>query len=89
MNNLDKHEWTFTKDEKTAIKILEEQNFEVTVKKRFLHSMDLENVKNGINYDVKIPVGYPRMKMKKYMNIVLDNFNKYCELLELRKKVEA
>jgi len=85
MNNLDKHEWTFSNGERYAIKWLEENGFEVILEKRFISCDRLTVIKNGIEYKFRLPLGDKRINYKKIMEQFENDFEIYTRLIEAEK----
>lgn len=87
MIDISNAKWDFSKEEKFAIKWLEENGFEGKVIKQYLSKTEFEISKDGITNKFTLPQGIAFRNIKGYMEQYRENWKMLCELHELRKNV--
>ena len=80
MINLDRKEWAFSEAEKYAVRWLEEHGFAVTLQKRYVTVDYFRVSKNGVDYDLRLPLGDSRIDYKAFMEQFDSTFKLYSKL---------
>lgn len=88
MIDITKQKWNFSKEEKYAIKWLNEHGFSGELKKQYISKTVFSVCKDGVQDSFELPQGLKKMNVKKYMEQFSKNWGMLVELNKLREAVK-
>lgn len=88
MIDISKAKWDFSKEEKYAIKWLEDNGFEGRIEKQYVSKTIFTISKNGVTTKFELPQGVVFKNIASYMEQYKRNWELTCELHRLRKEVK-
>lgn len=88
MIDTSKAQWELSKEEKAAIKWLNENGYEGELVKQYLSKTKFILHKDGVEDAFELPQGMKNMNTRKYMEQYKVSFEMKKELIELRAKVK-
>lgn len=77
--------WDLSKEEKTAIKWLDDNGYNGKILKQYVSKTVFEISKDGITDNFELPQGIDSKQIKNYMEQFQKNWNTLCELKKLRQ----
>lgn len=80
--------WDFSKEEKYAVKWLNDHDFDGKLEKQFVSKSIFTITKDGVTDKFELPQGFKYRSISSYMNQFEKNWEMLCELQKLRKEAE-
>ena len=77
--------WDLSKEEKSVIKWLDDNEYNGKILKQYVSKTVFEISKDGITDNFELPQGIDFKKIKSYMEQFQKNWNMLCELKKLRQ----
>lgn len=77
--------WDLSKEEKSAIKWLDDNEYNGKILKQYVSKTVFEISKDGITDKFELPQGIGSKQIKNYMEQFQKNWNMLCELKKLRQ----
>lgn len=89
MIDISNAKWDFSKEEKYAIKWLNENNFDGKIIKQYISKTVFEISRDGVSDKFELPQGVVFKNIKGYMNQFMNNWKMFCELQKLREAQQS